>query len=627
MEIFEDLIPRKEEKEGLFDDLLPRGNALDAVIEPARTMATGINRTITAGYKGMGAAIMPGGQTGVEALESETSKIYQPQTEMGQAGLEKVGDLVNFGIDVMNMPISALYGMAEFAGSMASGQGVDKSLANQARVQGQVQEDGFSQTVGNDVFEATGSPLAATAAQVAPEGMLEVLGLKGAGGPARAATQSVRNTGRAVAEFERPSVREIGRQIDEGGVPATRNATAGWRNELLPGDPLRIEGPEGVVGAGGLPAVIDGGETLVDGAPDFTRNGRKYRTVKDPAQRAAVKQGWDEGMIAMVRESSDIDRANMLESLDIMEESLGNTAFSMTARSTDRVGKSAMERYKVVKKENKSAGEAIDREAAKLKSEYVRFDEPVQTFLDELEGMGITINPDWTVNFKGSDIAGSTGAENLISKVVERMAGRNNLSAYEIHKLKRFIDEQVAYGKVGEGLTGRAERIVKNLRHDMDGILDNNFPDYDMANVTYAESIQAIEDFQKAVGPSIKLGARRADSAVGTAIRGVDSNIKSRNNLINALEDLQTLSAKYGLEIDDNVLYQAKFATEMDRMWGTRASTGFQGSIDAAIQNAPQSPTLLGAGMAGGKYAADKILGVTQERQIKAMRDLLNSFK
>lgn len=158
----------------------------------------------------------------------------------------------------------------------------------------------------------------------------------------------------------------------------------------------------------------------------------------------------------------------------------------------------------------------------------------------------------------------------------------------------------------------------------MDEILDNQYPEYDRLNLTYAESINALDDFRKAIGRTINLDERRANSAVGTAVRAVGSNRVSRNNLLNSLEDLDILSAKYGSQFDDDLLTQAQFTMELDKIFGSKADTSLAGIVEGAAANVPTNTT--GAVAAAGKFAVNKLLGVDETKQFRAMEKLLKSF-
>ena len=423
-----------------------------------------------------------------------------------------------------------------------------------------------------------------------------VTNITGVGVPTRIGGSTV---SRMAREYEPSAARQARVDIESGGMPATNVTTAPYRLEETPR---------------GAPTVVSEVGPLPEPVP--TR-----RALRNPAQREAIKQGFDEGLIAMIREASPADRRNMLESLDIMEEATGNKRFSMENRTTDVAGQSVLKRYKAIREANTKAGRSIDRYARQnLKSQYVDFDQPVNNFISELQDMGIRQRDDFSLDFAGSDIEGLAGAENFLNRIVKRMASPRDMTAYEVHMLKKFIDEQVTYGKLQEGLAGRTEGVVKNLRRNLDNVLDENFQGYNTANTRYAETINAMNEFQDLMGRKIDFNSPSAPTAVGTKLRGLGSNIQSRGRLLDSLGELQTLGNRYG-QFDDDVINQAAFTMDLDRVFGTKADTSFAGQIGERVPTTKGEMT-----SAAVRAAANKVRGINQEAQFRAMRNLLNSF-
>jgi hypothetical protein len=423
-----------------------------------------------------------------------------------------------------------------------------------------------------------------------------VTNITGVGVPTRIGGTTV---SRMAREYEPSAARQARVDIESGGTPATNVRTAPYRLEETPR---------------GAPTVASEVGPLPEPTP--TR-----RAIKSPVQQQAIKQGFDEGLVAMIREASPADRRNMLQSLNIMEQATGNKRFSMLNRTTDVAGQSVLKRYKAIREANTKAGRSIDRYARQnLKNQYVDFDQPVNNFMSELSDMGIRQRDDLSLDFAGSDIEGLAGVEGFLNRIVNRMKSPRDMTAYEVHMLKKFIDEQVSYGKLQEGLAGRAESVVKNLRRNLDNILDENFAGYNTANTRYAETINAMNEFQDLMGRKIDFDSPSAPTAVGTKLRGLGSNIQNRGRLLDSLRELQTLGNRYG-QFDDDVINQAAFTMDLDRVFGTKADTSFAGQIGERIPTTKGEMT-----SAAARAAANKVRGINQEAQFKAMRELLTSF-
>lgn len=569
------------------------GGALDAATEPERS-------SLTMGQK----ALLSGTQSALDAMGAESGRgrnmgdIFNA-TLRGEQSLDEgivqtvgqgagyigdvVGDVVGAGVEKLGEGLSYI-----------TSDPLEDEVINQLGIfmdQPMMRMAMRALERGGEAWESFSAENPRAARNISA-----VTNIAGVGIPTRIGGSTV---SRMAREYEPTRAGQARVDIESGGMPATRSSTAPFRLEEEPR---------------GAPTFASEAGPLQEAVP--TR-----RALKNPAQQQAIKQGFDEGLIAMIREASPADRRNMLESLDIMEQATGNKRFSMENRTTDVAGQSVLKRYKAIREANTKAGRSIDRYARQnLKNQYVDFDQPVNNFLSELQDMGIRQRNDLTLDFSGSDIEGLAGAENFLNRIVKRMASPRDMTAYEVHMLKKFIDEQVTYGKLQEGLAGRTEGVVKNLRRNLDNILDENFQGYNTANTRYAETINAMNEFQDLMGRKIDFDSPSAPTAVGTKLRGLGSNIQSRGRLLDSLGELQTLGNRYG-QFDDDVINQAAFTMDLDRVFGTRADTSFAGQIGEAV------PTSKGEFVsAAARAAANKVRGINQEAQFRAMRNLLTSF-
>ena len=429
------------------------------------------------------------------------------------------------------------------------------------------------------------------------EAVVNISGATGVGGLGK------QSAGRYARTYEPTKAREARQLIEGGESTATRNVTAPYRLE-------QVEGAE---------------PTVVSERGPLPKPEVPTRAVKNPTQQAAIKQGFDEGLVAMIREASPADRRNMLRSLEIMKDATEDKRFSMTNRTTDIAGESILNRYKLIRDVNQQAGAGIDDYAEKnLKKRAVDFAAPIQNFEESLQKLGVKFNDDLTLNFEGSAIEGVLPAERILNQLVKRMRAPRQVTAYDIHNLKRFIDEQVNYGKAAEGLSGKTINVIKGLRRELDGVLDNKFPEYDKLNTTYAETIQAMDDFSTAIGRTIDPDSPSAATAIGTSLRGLGSNRQTRGRLVDSVSELNSLGNRYG-SFDDDVITQTAFTIDLDRIFGTKADTSLSGVLGEAAATMPTSTgQFVGA---TARAAGNKLRGVNQEKQFEAMRNLLKSFE
>lgn len=418
--------------------------------------------------------------------------------------------------------------------------------------------------IGDFVFENTGSPLLASIATTVPDAALSIVG-----------SAPVAKTARNFNTATKNAIRDVLKNS-----PQSKAA----------------------------------GKYIIDGAG---------KVKNSTAFKNAVKQGFDEATMASVKGASQADKVKMGKMLDTLESGLGDARKAVVNRPSDIVGQSALERVNFLKKTNRQAARELDQIASGLKGKQVNYTPAVDEFLSQLDEIGIKLDKNQKPIFYGSDIEGATAAENFISKVVARMRNTRNPDAYDAHRLKRFIDEQVTYGKVGEGLSGRAESIVKNLRRNIDAALDDTFPDYDAVNTKYADTIGALDSLQSGIG-RVDLAGANADKALGTVMRRVMSNTQSRADIISSLDNLDEVSKKYGATFNDDIITQALFADELDSMFNLQNRTTLKGQSAKAFKQA-------GRGQQGLYEAAtdklgetlDSARGINDKSRIKSLRDII----
>lgn len=598
-----------------------------AVIEPARAVGSGIARAIGGGVAGIAGALTPGFPegAGAEIVETTQAGAFQPTTEAGRAGLETLNTLIEKGIDIVNIPLSGVGGILE----LVSGQGVDQAVETIKAIQGR----GISKTLGGRVFEETGDPLAATIAETAPEAVGAILGTKGAATVARGAQRGVATTGQALApvaeagreitkgvfQFQSPAKQRIARLLQEG---ATDVETAGLRLKQpspVPGVAIPGQAPAGV------PRLPSPSRTKLQEALDIGGP----RVEPFPAAQETLKQGFDPGVIAPIQAANAATKAKMLKMADIMDRGKRNLLFGVRNRPGNVGGDSLLDRVKVIRTANKTAGKDIDRVSKGLQGQQVDIIDAITDFGESLDNLGVTLKPNgkggFTPDFEVSVLA--PGDRGPIKEVIRQMniRGQGGVDALDVHKMKRIIDNNVTFGKKKTGGISRdAENVLKGFRVQLDEALDTKFPEYNQANIAYKETIEALNALQDAVGPKADLSGGLADQALGRALRKTMSNFQSRELIIEAIDQIEGVSKKHGGVFDDDLMMQALFADELDSMFGPAARTSFQGQIRQAVKDVPTSKAgIVDIGIDIAAKTAEKARGINQEGAFKAIKDLL----
>lgn len=355
------------------------------------------------------------------------------------------------------------------------------------------------------------------------------------------------------------------------------------------------------------------------------------QVVPDNEATSAIKQGWKDGAVASIKAASEKDRSAMTKMLNIFKMGEKSEKFRAMNRPADILGDTVQARVDFLTDANKKAGTAIDNIAqTRLRGQTVNYDPAINTFLDDLSSIGVKVELDENgvakAILQGSDIQGDRAAQRTLNAVLERLSTTAAPDAYGVHTAKRFIDTQVSYGKnVANPLTAQAERILKNLRRNLNQSLGDAFPQYRSANEKYADTITALDDLQRAAGTQIDLESPNANKALGTAMRKLTSNYGTRANLIDSLDQANQVASKYGMKLDDDIVNQLIFVNELDRMFGAAAQTSLKGQVSEAMQT--------GLDIARGNAAqrafdllaekAQNLRGVNKENAIKAMEEIL----
>jgi len=356
------------------------------------------------------------------------------------------------------------------------------------------------------------------------------------------------------------------------------------------------------------------------------------QAVPDNEATSAIKQGWKDGTIASIKAATDKDRQAMTQMLNIFKMGEKREAFRALKRPADILGDTVQSRVDFLANANETSGKAIDRIAkTRLRGQPIDFDPAVNTFLDDLGAIGVKVEMDQgglaKVNLQGSRIEGDTGGERLLNIVLKRLSKTDAPDALGVHDAKRFIDTQVNYGKknLANPLTAEAERVVKNLRRNLNQSLGEKFPVYKAANEKYADTITALDDLQRAAGTQIDFDSPNANKALGTAMRKLTSNYGTRANLIDSLDQANQVANKYGMKLDDDIVNQLIFVNELDRMFGAAAQTSLKGQVSEAMQTGLEIARGNAASRAMDLLVeqAQNLRGVNKENAVKAMEELL----
>jgi hypothetical protein len=354
----------------------------------------------------------------------------------------------------------------------------------------------------------------------------------------------------------------------------------------------------------------------------------------------AANQGFDEGFLDVIeKRATPQDNKAMIQMTRISKRGKQDPLYEVDNRPADVAGNVLLDKINNVKKINKDAGRAIDAEANKLKEARVDVASIGTSFKNSLDDLDVVINDDMTLNFDNSFLKSMGGPKKSIKLIFDEMSKNQNPTAFDLHKLKRFIDEQVSYGKNVRGLGGSAERSLKSLRKNINNTLGDNFPSYAKANKAYSQTIGALDEIQRLAGKNTDLSSNSADGSLGVLSRRLMSNAQSRGQLNEAIKAIDSSIETFdGFSVESNRLPNPNktkspnlkllmlYADELDKVVGTPARTSLTGALDTSLDAAKnaQSQTAVGLAIDAAKELNRKRKGISREGAYKSMESILN---
>lgn len=356
-----------------------------------------------------------------------------------------------------------------------------------------------------------------------------------------------------------------------------------------------------------------------------------YRLVPDDVAKKAMDQEWEAGTVQSVKNFDPKTAEVAARMLHVAKMGTKDDTFKAENRPIAEMGEEFARQVSQVKRAKKQAGEAINQAASTLKGERVDVTPAVDKFISSVsDDLGVQIKTTKNgvlINFHGSDLEGDTpelrSAQGVLKNLVNRMYNTKTPSAYDVHRLKMYIDTQASYGSALGGLKGNTDRIVKGLRHDLDTILDDNFDSYKIANQDYAKTKSALDNVQELVGKKIDLDADYSPQALGRLSRRILSNAQSAERVKEALINIDEVAMQYGSESAGKLTSLVKFADTLDKQFGIAADTSFASEIGKGVsQGLRQSKVDTALDIAGSAYK--KLKGVNIDNKYKTMSELLD---
>jgi hypothetical protein len=353
------------------------------------------------------------------------------------------------------------------------------------------------------------------------------------------------------------------------------------------------------------------------------------RVVKDKVAIKAMNQGLSPETTAMLKSSGKLDKARFGEMLNVAGKAIRSRSGKAVDRIGNVVGRTLLNRVSEASRINRRAGRNVNKIAeTNLKNKPVDMSQAVQKFSGELKKLDVKVSDDLSaLDFAGSALEGGVSGASTAQGILKITLRRLNEAvetgdALQFHKLKKFIDKQVSFGKTSTGGAGGAEVALKSLRKEINTVLGDNFAPYKKVNDTFSSSKSALDNFQKAAGTNLDLASDFSDTALGTKLRTLTNNSQGRANLMKSMAELEDVLVKNGVKFKDRVLEQSLFADDLEQLLKLDAATGLKKQVAGAAVDAVTGQPLQ-ATIKAGRTALDTLARRSPENAIEAIRKLL----
>lgn len=393
--------------------------------------------------------------------------------------------------------------------------------------------------------------------------------------------------------------------------------------------PSQLSGPRRELGRDIQAGEVAAGSTQ-RGVAGLTQVGGEV--VPDIGAQAAIKQGWDEGFVAGVKQANPETRSEMLKMLDQRKRiAADRKALKEGGRPSDIAGDALMQRYKFIREQMNSARKELDSIASKNLSGVQMNTRPalevVRKNLDDLgiDVIGTTSTGKPVLNFKNSLIAADPASQRMIKTALDLME-QSGSDALRFHNLKRQLDNLIDYRvKSGKGVTKEGQRFLKDIRGQLNAQLRELDPNYARVNDTLSEGLDLIQSFEKSAGAKVDMAAPNADKLIGQQLRRLFGNTQARVGMEDTIKQFDDMTKRLGGKFKTDVYDLAEFANELDDRFGAVARTSFKGEIESGVETA-----LRNIGRSKGEMAieaisrtAKKLSGVTDDNAYQTMESIL----
>jgi len=409
--------------------------------------------------------------------------------------------------------------------------------------------------------------------------------------------KGVKVAGRATTRMAGEAFEQVGESL-AGAIKAGKESTGGVLDVVRPA----------------MEAVINAPARIKTNLEAVKLSEQAIQKLPSPAQKA-VRQGVDIEDVATTLNVKQAQKPALAKLYSVVKDFVGDN----TKRNPiEVVGKPVADKFNTLKVQTTKLGNELDDIAENLSGKQVKGGSAIVSTVDEsLAKLRIGKTVDGQLDFKGSNLEGLGTDEKIVNNIYRRLKDSND--ANDLHRLKRYIDNNVSFGKTSDGFTGEAENLIKNWRRVIDGTLDAEFPAYNNVNTELAKRLKPINDFKKHMKTATGLDEDLMNMSAGQLMRRIASNVRSNPELRQVLRDLDnatSIKGKVSLDTESLVNFYAVLEKYYPEIVGKNT---FQGQIKNALGGS-------GSLLDRATDVVKKFAGQSEAVKRKAITDFFDDF-
>jgi len=308
----------------------------------------------------------------------------------------------------------------------------------------------------------------------------------------------------------------------------------------------------------------------------------KGRVVKDKLQVELAKKGVSEKLLVAKNTMTPEDKTEAKAMVGLAEDFIRGVKGSERNRPQSVIGKNAMKRFDYISKlQNKARGRITKAVNNELKGKSADITDLTDSFIDDIGVLKISVGEKGNLDFSESILTGPTKP---VKDAFRMVKGNTFSSADDLHRVKQSITNLINFDSpMAEPMDARVQNSLKALRAGINDRLRGMSDNYAKANDDFSAPAQTMKPFAKAMGKRFDPENDRIDNFVGKELRKTITNYGKADELISAIDDLDTLSRELGGKFNDNIMTQVMLNSELERVFGTFAPGSMQGVLEKGV--------------------------------------------